>query len=109
MKISEYQIKSKEFDLNKNIAYYFAGLAGESGEVVEEFAKSIRDDDGFFTEKRLLRLRDELGDVLWFVATLARKFNWDLEEIAGDNIIKLSGRKEMKTIMDKGRNETIEV
>lgn len=66
------------------------GLAGEVGELVNEFKKLLRDGDSHirFAE----RMREELGDVLWYVATAASRFGLSLEDIAVANIAKTQGR-----------------
>ena len=37
-------------------------------------------------------LMDELGDVLWYIATLADEFGWSLQDVAEYNILKLRKR-----------------
>ena len=37
-------------------------------------------------------LMDELGDVLWYIATLADDFGWSLQDVAEYNIQKLRNR-----------------
>lgn len=71
-----------------NENYLALGLCEEAGEVAKHFAKKIR--DGKFDEKAVLK---ELGDVLWFVAMLARKCGYSLEDVARVNLFKLRDRK----------------
>src|ERR1700730_9962739 len=62
------------------------GLAGEVGELQSEYKKALRDGDGpeLFRE----RFSEELGDVLWYVADLATKLDFDLNRIAELNLEK---------------------
>jgi NTP pyrophosphatase (non-canonical NTP hydrolase) len=64
------------------------GLAGESGEFVDLMKKH------FGHGKPLDRdqVKKELGDVLWYVANLARSFGYTLSNVAQGNIDKLKVR-----------------
>lgn len=64
------------------------GLAGEAGETVELIKKA------WFHGRELDRekLKKELGDVLWYVAALARAQGLTLREVAEGNIAKLDER-----------------
>jgi NTP pyrophosphatase (non-canonical NTP hydrolase) len=66
------------------------GLAGEVGELLSEVKKKIRDRGSYklFDE----RVKEELGDLLWYVANVATKFGLDLEEVAASNLAKASRR-----------------
>ncbi len=76
-----------------NWIYPALGLAGESGEVCEKIKKAIRDDAGAMSQDRRAGLEKELGDVLWYVATLATELDLDLETVAARNVAKLQQRK----------------
>ena len=52
-------------------------------------------------EKRQLLIK-ELGDVLWYIALLAKHLDMSLEEIAKLNIEKLQGRKTRSTLGGSG-------
>lgn len=66
------------------------GLAGEAGELLAEYKKFIRDGEAH----RLMRGRvaEELGDILWYLANVATKFDLDLDEVAAANLKKTHGR-----------------
>ena len=66
------------------------GLAGESGELLSEYKKYLRDGEShkLFSE----RVAEELGDLLWYIANLSSKFNLDLSEIAEKNLQKCRDR-----------------
>ena len=76
-----------------NFTYPALGLAGESGEVCEKIKKAIRDDGGRMSEERRALLSKELGDVLWYVATLASELGLRLGAVAEENLSKLAARK----------------
>lgn len=85
-----------------NYTYPALGLAGETGEVCEKIKKIIRDHDGIVSEERRALLAKELGDVLWYVATLASELNLDLQEIAAENLAKLMRRQANGNIHGSG-------
>lgn len=62
------------------------GLAGEVGQLIAEYKKRQRDRLGYraFEEE----VSEELGDILWYAAALARHNGLDLEEIARRNLAK---------------------
>jgi NTP pyrophosphatase (non-canonical NTP hydrolase) len=96
-----YQQQSWKFALDsaKSNEYLFNGLAGEVGEVCSLRAKAFR--DGFpinYTE----RLKKELGDVLWFVSTIAKMYDIPLSEVAVANINKLAYRQQRNVIGGSG-------
>jgi NTP pyrophosphatase (non-canonical NTP hydrolase) len=49
-------------------------------------------------------LKKELGDILWFVAGIARNYYWNLEDIAQMNLNKLEDRKNRNVIQGSGDN-----
>ena len=80
------------------VVYPALGLCGEAGEVAEKVKKNIRDG------KSLDGLALELGDVLWYISTLADDLGVTLEEVAKTNIEKLQSRMERNKIKGDGDN-----
>ena len=68
--------------------YRALGLAGEAGEVAEIIKKNERHGKPINPE----HLREELGDVLWYLTVLAEVNGLSLAEIAVANIDKLKAR-----------------
>ncbi len=68
------------------------GLAGETGEILSEYKKYLRDGPAhkLFAE----RLREELGDLLWYLSNAATKFGLTLNDIADTNLTKCRARWE---------------
>lgn len=66
------------------------GLAGESGEVADMLKKHYAHGPGHEIQPE--KLKKELGDVLWYVATVAKSFGFSLSEVADGNIAKLRAR-----------------
>jgi hypothetical protein len=51
--------------------YTLLGLCGETGELMNQLKKVIRDDGAVLTVERLGKLIDELGDVCWYATRYA--------------------------------------
>ena len=66
--------------------FFALGLAGEVGEVCNLIKKQERD-GADHTE----RIKEELGDVLWYLTQLCAKYS-SLEEVAAHNLAKLEDR-----------------
>jgi NTP pyrophosphatase (non-canonical NTP hydrolase) len=66
------------------------GLVGEVGGLLAEYKKLLR--DGATHRKFRDEVAEELGDILWYVANVATKFDLTLEEIARSNIAKVEDR-----------------
>lgn len=79
----------KNFDSVKDFqADVGLGLAGEAGEVADIIKKHLAG----AKEVDLTHLKEELGDVLWYIAEACDCFNFTLEDVAKFNIEKLKKR-----------------
>ena len=66
------------------------GLVGEVGTLQAQYKKYLRDGDAYRLFPR--HMSEELGDILWYVANLATKFDLSLSDIARDNLAKTADR-----------------
>lgn len=66
------------------------GLAGETGQLLSEYKKHLRDGEAHRLFKE--RVSEELGDLLWYIANVASKFDLPLAEIAAANLAKVKQR-----------------
>lgn len=64
------------------------GLCGEAGETVDIIKKFLYQGHKLKKEE----IKDELGDVLWYIVLTANSLNLSLEEVAKRNIEKLEKR-----------------
>mgnify|MGYP001575017956 CR=1 len=89
-------------DAGKNLYYPALGLGGETGEVLNKVKKVMRDHGGLVTEEFREILKNELGDVLWYVAALSTELGLNLDDIAQTNVDKLQSRKERGVLGGSG-------
>lgn len=66
------------------------GLAGETGQLLSEYKKHLRDGEAHRLFKE--RVSEELGDLLWYIANVASKFGLSLSDIAEANLAKIKQR-----------------
>ena len=73
--------------------YCALGLVGESGEVAEKLKKVLRDNNGVISKDTKNLIAKELGDVLWYLATMCTELGLNLQDVAENNLVKLAARK----------------
>ena len=93
MNLEEYQTQAVTTDLHpghEGMVISLLGLAGEVGELLTEYKKHLRDGEAhhLFND----RVAEELGDLLWYVASVAHKFGLNLNEVAIRNLAKNQSR-----------------
>lgn len=108
MDLNKYQTEALKTavypNMGSNFPYPALGLAGEAGEVADKLKKVIRDNDGILTDPVRDAVAKELGDVLWYVSVLAFELDYNLEEIAKNNLAKLASRQERGVLAGSGDN-----
>lgn len=74
----------------KEVLVPLLGLSGEVGELLAEYKKYLRDEQGYelFEE----RIKEELGDIMWYMTNVATKFHLELAEVARWNLEKIGAR-----------------
>lgn len=97
-------IKTAIYPDEVEITYPIIGLANEAGEVLGVLKKVLRDDSGRWTDLKAQKLKDELGDVLWYIALTCEDMGWDMGEIARANLAKLRDRQERGVLGGSGDN-----
>jgi NTP pyrophosphatase (non-canonical NTP hydrolase) len=83
------------------IIYPALGL-GEAGEVQNKVKKIYRDCGGQWSAENRIAVAKELGDLLWYVAVLARDLDVSLGYIASENLAKLKSRQERNVLGGSG-------
>lgn len=107
MKLNDYQEKAMTFagyPESHKIIYPALGMNGEAGEVADKVKKVLRDNNCEFTEEKKKEIALEIGDVLWYCASLSHDIGYTLDEIACMNVEKLTSRKERGKLGGSGDN-----
>lgn len=110
MGFDEYQKKAAKYDLSEATSDLKAvgfvekvlGLVGEAGETADKIKKILRDKDGVVSPEDRGLVVKELGDVLWYVASIARYLDVPLSEVASGNIDKLESRWQRNKLHGEG-------
>src|SRR4029079_11906186 len=84
------------------IVYPTLGLVNEAGEVAGKIKKIFRDKEGQISAADREALKQELGDVLWYLTQICTELGLTLEEVAEANIVKLAPRMERGQIRGDG-------
>jgi NTP pyrophosphatase (non-canonical NTP hydrolase) len=102
----------KESEGRKDVIVALLGIAGELGTLATAYKKFLRDGPAYELYKD--NVREELGDLLWYVAVVAHKFDLELSEIARANLTKTTARwgtvpSRIPILADEGRGELEEI
>ena len=79
------RLRSQEL---QTLVHASLGMSGEVGEVVELVKKQLVQDQRL----DILKLKKELGDVLWYMAIMIDQIDSSFEEIMALNVAKLKER-----------------
>ena len=116
MELNQYQkaaLETAVYPKEYKTIYPALGMNGEAGEVADKVKKVLRDSelivrDGrgaiVLPDAKREELAKEVGDVLWYVATMAYDLGYSLDEIAEMNIQKLASRKQRGQLSGSGDN-----
>lgn len=88
MTLDSYQAAARRTAGCQSIAVLALGVAGEAGEVADLVKKVVGHSHPLDQDK----ITKELGDVLWYVATLAHAIGVSLSRVAEVNVEKLKAR-----------------
>ena len=91
-------------DITPQLMGMVLGLSDESGEVLGKFKKLLRDKKGVLTNEDKAEIIKELGDVLWYIATVSHLLGSSLEDVAQKNNDKLLSRKQRDVLSGSGDN-----
>ncbi len=63
------------------------GIAGEAGDVASCIKKTFAHGND-----QTAGIKENLGDTMWYMATICNYFGWDLKDVLNENLEKLSKR-----------------
>lgn len=116
MSLNAYQkgaLETAVYPKEYKIIYPALGMNGEAGEVADKVKKVLRDSEIIVRDgsgaivipgEKRKELAKEVGDVLWYVATMAYDLGYSLEEIAIMNYEKLKSRQQRHQLVGDGDN-----
>jgi len=114
MTFDEYQkaaMKTDSFDeaerdlMSDGFVNKVLGVCGETGEFADKIKKLRRNKGhGKLEDSEVEELSKELGDVLWYLATLAEYLGVPFNDVADQNIAKLADRAKRNKINSMGDN-----
>jgi NTP pyrophosphatase (non-canonical NTP hydrolase) len=94
MDLADYQRRARHTsrlgDSEQAVVVGLLGLAGETGTLLTEYKKRLRDGPAHHGHRNAMA--EELGDVLWYVAEIASCCGIDLNEAAMQNLAKVADR-----------------
>ncbi|MBD3362513.1 hypothetical protein GF362_02230 [Candidatus Dojkabacteria bacterium] len=96
MDIKQYLLESEKTNSHlfnpderaKNLLHGSIGISTEAGELLDHMKKHIYQD----RDLDVVNIKEELGDIMWYMAIILRALNLDFEEILDLNIQKLRKR-----------------
>lgn len=107
MKLNEYQELSKRTYPKKtkkeNLSNFALGLTGESGEVADIVKKHLHHGH----ELESVELLKELGDVMFYIASMCTLLGVEMEMVADMNVEKLE-RRYVNGFSEKASRERVE-
>lgn len=84
------------------LMYVALGIAGEAGEIAEKIKKIVRNDEGVVSEEKKESIKQEIGDVLWYLSQMARILDLRFSEAAKANLEKTADRAARNVIKSEG-------
>jgi NTP pyrophosphatase (non-canonical NTP hydrolase) len=95
LSFDEYQQLAQETDQRRpddenGLVVALLGLVGEAGSLLTEYKKKLR--DGAAHQGFAVQVEEELGDLLWYLATISTRCGLKLDQIAEKNLAKTRER-----------------
>lgn len=89
MKLNKYQrLAHKTASTDADRVMAILGLAGETGELADMIKKNLYHAHSL----DLVKVKLELGDILWYIAEACTQFGFELDDVAAANLLKLQER-----------------
>jgi len=105
MNFEDYQSQASKTAIYNDadvVVYPVLGLLSEAGEVAGKVKKVLRDNNGQFLPEHREAIADEVGDCLWYIASICTDLGFGMETIAQRNLNKLNSRMARGVIQGSG-------
>lgn len=86
-----------------NSLHFISGIVTEAGELLDILKKNI----AYKKPIDYVNMKEEIGDIMWYIINLCDLYNWDLEEIMETNIKKLKIRYPEKFNFENAINRNL--
>lgn len=80
------------------------GMMTEVGELTDQFKKNL----AYGKDIDWVNVKEEIGDLMWYISEFANHYNYDLEEILETNISKLQKRFPEKFTSEDAINRNLD-
>ena len=90
--------------LDKNLLHAAMGISTEAGELMDQFKRHIF----YGKELDVVNIKEEMGDLMWYMAILMRELDLNFEEILQLNIDKLRARFPQKFTEEDALNRNLD-
>ena len=107
MNFEDYQTQASKTAVYNDadiIIYPSLGLLSEAGEVAGKIKKVLRDKNGMFSPDDRAEISKEVGDTLWYIASLCTDLGIGMETVAQQNLDKLNSRMARGVLGGSGDN-----
>ena len=110
MEIKEYQESSKRTNVDlgsdvMNDIHMILGMVTEVAEIADVYKKYI----AYGRDLDLVNVKEELGDLMFYVVNICNFHKWDLRDICKTNIDKLKARYPEKFTNEKAINRDLKI
>ena len=108
MEINKYQAEAARTCANidggiMDDIHMVLGMQTEAAEIADAYKKTI----AYKKELDFVNVKEELGDILWYIANLCNMHGWDLRDIMQTNIDKLKARYPEKFTEENALNRDL--
>ena len=108
MNINDYQLKAARTCAKIDVAimddlHMVLGMQTEAAEIADVYKKTI----AYRKPLDFVNIKEEVGDLMWYVANLCNMNGWDLREILDTNIAKLEARYPEKFTEEQAINRDL--
>jgi NTP pyrophosphatase (non-canonical NTP hydrolase) len=80
------------------------GISTEAGELLDTYKKTL----AYNKELDIVNIKEEIGDLLWYISNLLRVLDMDFEQVLYLNVEKLKARYPEKFTEDNAINRDLE-
>ena len=109
MNINNYQLKASRTmptlgTLSEDSIHMVLGMQTEAAEIADVYKKAL----AYKKPIDFVNVKEELGDLMWYIANMCNIHGWNLEDVLDVNIAKLEARYPEKFTEENALNRNLE-